>query len=56
MKQKPTLTGLPPRAPDEGDDAYNRRVAAFLRGDDIGTKTDLRSFKTCDFTLAPERE
>lgn len=55
MKQKPTLTDLPARMPSESDDAYNRRLSSFLRGDDIGTKTDLRSFRTCDFTLAPER-
>lgn len=50
-KQAPTLTDIPPPLPGESDAAYNKRLAAFLAGEDVRTKTDLRGFKTCDFSL-----
>lgn len=55
MKQKPTITELPPRFIYESDAKYDSRIAAWLRGDDVRVKTDLKDFKSCDFTLAPEK-
>lgn len=50
-RQKPTITNLPPRLPRETDLAYERRIAAFLCGDNVRSKADLREFKTADFHL-----
>lgn len=50
-KQAPTITDIPPRMPGESDRDYEKRLAAFLAGDDVRTRTDLRGWKTCDFSL-----
>lgn len=43
-KQKPTVTDLPAQLPGESDRAYNKRVMAFLHGEDVRTRTDLRDW------------
>ncbi len=53
-KQQPTLTDLPKQLPGESDRDYDRRLMAFIRGDDIRTHTDLRNFKSADFSLSVE--
>lgn len=56
MKQKPILDpNVLAQRPGESDKDHARRVAAFIRGDDVRVKTDLKDWKTCDFTMAPER-
>jgi len=55
-KQAVTTTALPERAPGESDREYERRLMAFINGDDVRTKTDLAGFKTADFHFAPERD
>ncbi len=55
-KQPPTCIELPEQMPGENDRDYYRRCAAWLRGEDVRTVTDLRDFKTADFTLAPSRD
>jgi len=42
--------------PGESDEAYYLRLAAFISGDDVRTKTDLRGYKSCDFHLDREYE
>lgn len=54
-KQAPTITVLPQQLDGESDRDYERRIMAFLNGEDVRTVTDLRDFKTCDFHLAPEK-
>ncbi len=44
MKQPPTITDLPTQKDGESDDAYEKRLNAFISGDDIRTKTDLRDW------------
>jgi hypothetical protein len=44
MKQQPTLTSIPERMPGEGARDYERRLAAFLAGEDVRTRTDLRDW------------
>lgn len=56
MKQKPTTTSLPPRQKGESERDYEKRIVAFLHGDDIRTKGDLKDWKSADFTFAPERD
>jgi phage I-like protein len=51
---KETLEQLRQR-PGETDKNHKRRLSAFFRGDDARVKTDLKGFKTCDFTFAPEK-
>ena len=43
-KQQPTVTELPKRLPNESDRAYEKRVMAFIHGEDVRTKTDLRDW------------
>lgn len=45
--QAPTLAKLPPRLSGESERDYERRIAAFLRGDDVRTKTDLVDWTGC---------
>jgi hypothetical protein len=47
MKQQPTVTDMPKRLPGEDDNAYMKRCLAFLNGDDIRTKTDLKDWTGC---------
>ncbi|WP_162918509.1 hypothetical protein [Taklimakanibacter deserti] len=54
-KQRPTITTQLEKRPGESDKDHERRVAAFIRGDDVRVKTDLKDWKSCDFTLAPEK-
>ena len=44
MKQPPTITDLPPQKDGESDDAYEKRLNAFLAGDDVRTKADFRDW------------
>jgi hypothetical protein len=53
-KQSPTTLDLPKQAPGESDRDYERRLMAFIRGDDIRTVTDLRGYKSADFSLSVE--
>jgi len=53
-KQAPTITDFPERRSGESDRDYHRRVMAWITGEDVRTKTDLRDFKTCDFHLNRE--
>lgn len=55
-KQPMTITALPMQKSGESDRDYARRIAAWIRGDDVRTHTDLSEFKTCDFHLAPEKD
>ena len=44
--QQPTVTmkDFPQQLPGESDKAFAKRVFAFVNGDDIRTKTDLRGW------------
>jgi hypothetical protein len=54
-KQKITITTQLAQRPGESDKDHEKRVAAFLRGDDVRSKGDLKDWKTADFTFAPEK-
>ncbi len=43
-RQQPTVVELPQQKPGESDRVYNKRVLAFIHGDDIRTKVDLRDW------------
>lgn len=43
-KQQPTVVELPPQLEGESDKAYEKRLMAFLVGEDVRTKTDLRDW------------
>jgi hypothetical protein len=43
-KQKPTVLGPPEKMENESNQAYSQRFSAWLAGDDIRTKTDLRDW------------
>lgn len=47
---------VPKKLLGESYEAYNKRIAAWTRGEDVRSKVDLRDYKTCDFHMAPERE
>lgn len=55
MKQQPIFADWIAQRPNESDEAWEKRVRAAIVGDDVRVKTDLKGFKSCDFTLAPER-
>lgn len=44
MKQKPTVVSLPKRISGETDKQYERRIAAWLSGDDVRSKADNREW------------
>ena len=44
MKQAPTTLRLPERGDTETFEEYSRKVRAWIRGDDVVTKTDLRGW------------
>ena len=54
-KQKSTIAQQLEQRPGESDAAWSKRVRAFINGDDVRVKTDLKDWKSCDFTLAPEK-
>ncbi len=43
-RQQPTIMELPQQQPGESDKAYEKRFMAFVNGEDIRSKTDLRSW------------
>lgn len=43
-KQAPTITRTPAQMPGESEKAYMKRLMAFIRGDDVRTKVDLREW------------
>ena len=43
-KEPATVTDLPERKPGESAKIYERRVMAWLRGDDIRVKADLQDW------------
>jgi hypothetical protein len=47
MKQTATITDLPERKPGESEKDYSRRLADWVRGEDVRTKTDLRGWTGC---------
>lgn len=49
-----TLTDLPKRLAGETDKVYWRRAGAWVRGDDVRSKGDLRGWATCIFHLSNE--
>lgn len=49
--QRPTVTDLPERRPRESDREYYDRVQAWLNGEDVRVKTDLKDWKSCNFHL-----
>lgn len=51
MKQRPTV---PPKRPDESDEQYSARLLAWIN-EEPRSKGDLKNWKSCDFTFAPER-
>jgi len=53
-KQAPTVTMPPERLPGEKPRDYERRLQAWIDGEDVRTKTDLSGWKTCDFHLNRE--
>lgn len=53
-KHKPPGSDIPDRRPDESDLQYDKRVCAFLRGDDVRSKGDLGGWATCIFHLSHE--
>lgn len=44
MKQQPTITRTPKQMPGESDKAYEKRLMAWISGDDVRTRTDLRDW------------
>jgi len=42
--QEPTFTDLPKREPGETAEAYWHRIAAWLAGEDVHSKVDLREW------------
>lgn len=54
--QMATISDLPARLAGESDKTYWRRASAFLRGDDIRSKGDLRGWASCIFHLNREPE
>lgn len=44
MRQPETFTDLPKKHPRETWAAYNKRVAAWIASEDVGSKTDLRDW------------
>lgn len=44
MTQPPTITTIPERRAGESDRDYERRFLAWVNGDDVRTKTDLRDW------------
>lgn len=56
-KQQATITALPDRKPGESDNAYARRLAAFIRGEDVRSKGDNREFTgSLPFHLSRDHE
>lgn len=43
-QQPPTFTDIPARLPGESDQDHCRRVEAWIAGEDVRTKTDLRDW------------
>jgi len=43
-KQPPRYTQLPKQLPGESDKAYEKRVMAWISGDDVRSKDDLRDW------------
>lgn len=54
-KQKPTTLMPPQPIQGESEIAYKRRLSAFLRGDDVTSKVDLKEWTGCPpFHVAQE--
>lgn len=54
MMQLATVSDLPARKPGEPDKVYWRRASAWVRGDDIRSKGDMRGWASCIFHLSNE--
>jgi hypothetical protein len=57
MTQQPTFTDLPPKRENESDNDYNLRIAAWIAGEDVRVKTDLKDWTgSPTFHLNVERD